>query len=171
MELVHLTTFDTVKCKNHLLARSLGAKHSVYIADSVLKDLSGVLRLFRLKPDHVPLSMTGQLTPIPLATCQSYLQAGQTFSTHHTMSAVFPDHNLFKDFDEVELGSRYWQPKLDAVQAQLDDLNSTYATDAEVVAAFAEQIAAAGDIFQLIDTKVLVETTRELGSGAGVPAV
>ena len=161
MEAVHLSTFDTVQCKNELLARALGSKHSVYIGDMVLRYDGQELKAFKLKKDHVPTTLVGQLPePIRKGSCEDYLQQGIRLGTYHKISALFPLHYLHKDFDEVELGASSWQPKLDAIQEQLDDLDSTYATDAQVVASFAEQIAAAGDVFNLVDTKVGEEKTR-----------
>ena len=161
MEAVHLSTFDTVQCKNELLARALGSRHSIYIGDMVLRYDGQELKAFQLKKDHVPTTLVGQLPePIRKGSCEDYLQQGIRLGTYHKISALFPLHYLHKDFDEVELGASSWQPKLDAIQEQLDDLDSTYASDAEVVAAFAEQIAAAGDIFTLVTNKVQVETTR-----------
>ena len=159
MEAVHLSTFDTVQCKNELLARALGSKRSIYIGDMVL-NYDGTLRAFKLKPYHVPTTLTGQVEALANATCEDYLQQAIRLGTYHKIGAVFPSQHLYDDFDEVELGASSWQPKLDAIQEQIDDLDSTYAQDAEVVAAFATQIAAAGDVFNLVESKVGEEKTR-----------
>ena len=165
----HISKLDHVHCRNELLARSLVCKKSIYIGDMVLK-YDGVLRAFKLKQDHVPVSLQGQISVIPLATCEDYLRAGQREGTHFHIEEIFSMDNLEDDFDEVELGASSWQPKLDAIQEQIDDLDSTYAQDAEVVAAFAEQIAASGDVFTLVTNKVAVETTRAEGKEAEIQA-
>ena len=117
----------------------------------------GVLRAFKLKPDHVPTNLYGEVPILARATCEDYYKAGQATGKFHHIEAIFSGDTFRDDFDEVELGASSWQPKLDALQVQIDDLDSTYASDAEVVAAFATQIAAAGDIFTLVETKVAAE--------------
>ena len=120
----------------------------------------GILRAYKLKPNHVPVTLDGLVDVIERATCEDYLRAGQALGTHFHIEEIFAGQNRFLDFDEVELGASSWQPKLDAIQEQIDDLDSTYAQDAEVVAAFATQIAASGDVFTLVTNKVAVETSR-----------
>ena len=160
MESVHHTELDNVHCKNDLLARALSSKHSVYIGDLLLRYDGDLLKTYKLKQDHVPTELAGQVTPIHNGTCEDYLKAGRRLGTFHKLSHLFPKHNLYRDFDEVEIGAHTWQPKLDALQEQIDDLDSTYAQDAEVVAAFADQIAESGDVFSLVTNKVAVETNR-----------
>ena len=159
MEAVHLSKFDIVNSED-VLARSLASKNCVYIGDMVLRYDGSVLRAFKLKKDHVPTTLAGQVSYIHNGTCEDYVQQGIRLGTYHHVSAVFPGHYLYDDFDEVELGASSWQPKLDAIQEQIDDLDSTYATDAQVVASFATQIAEAGDVFSLVTNKVQVETNR-----------
>ena len=160
MESVHYTELDNVHCSNDLLARALSSKHSIYIGDMLLRYDGDLLKAYKLKQDHVPTSMTGQTAPIPKGTCEDYLAEGRRLGTFHKLSHLFPKHNLYKDFDEVEIGAHSWQPKLDALQEQIDDLDSTYATDAQVVASFADQISSAGDVFTLVTNKVAVEANR-----------
>ena len=155
----HISKLDQVHCRSELLARALVCKRSIYIGDMVLK-YNGQLRAFKLKPDHVPTSLQGIVDVIPFATCQDYLFAGQSKGTHFHIEEIFAGQHRTQDFDEVELGASSWQPKLDAIQAQIDSLDSTYAQDAEIVAAFATQIAASGDVFTLVTNKVAVETSR-----------
>ncbi len=166
---VHISKLDQVHCRNELLARALVCKKSIYIGDMVLK-YDGILRAFKMKKDHVPVTLEGQVSVIEKATCADYLRAGHRLGTHFHIEEIFAGQNLYQDFDEVELGASSWQPKLDAIQEQIDALDSTYAQDAEVVAAFASQIAEAGDVFALVAAKVLVETTRSLGKEAEIQA-
>ena len=130
----------------------------------------GVLRAFKMKKDHVPVTLEGQVAVIRNATCEDYLQAGHRLQSHFHIEEIFAGQNLDDDFDEVELGASSWQPKLDAIQEQIDALDSTYAQDADVVAAFASQIAEAGDVFALVAAKVAVETTRAEGKEAEIQA-
>jgi len=166
---VHISKLDQVHCRSELIARALVCKKSIYIGDMVLK-YDGVLRAFKLKPDHVPVSLEGIVDVIQNATCEDYLRAGHRIKTHFHIEEIFAGQNLYEDFDEVELGASSWQPKLDAIQEQIDALDSTYAQDAEVVAAFASQIAETGDIFALVAAQVAVETTRALGKEAEIQA-
>ena len=156
----HISQLDHVHCNSELLAKALICSGTIYIADLALRFL-GTLRAFQLKPNHIPVALEGILTEaIPNATCKDYLKAGQDAKTHFHIEEIFAGQNLYDDFDEIEIGAQSWQHKLDALQAQIDDLDSTYAQDAEVVAAFAEQIAASGDVFTLVTNKVAVETSR-----------
>ena len=155
----HIRKLDHVHCRSELIARALVCKRSIYMGDMVLK-YNGQLKAFKLKPNHVPVSLEGITGVIQNATCQDYLIAGQEHGSHYHIEEIFATHNRHLDFDELEIGASSWQPKLDALQEQIDALDSTYAQDAEVVAAFAEQIAASGDVFALVTNKVAVETTR-----------
>ncbi len=170
---VHISKLDQVHCRNELLARALVCKKSIYIGDMALK-YDGVLRAFKLKPDHIPVTLADlggdQVAVIKNATCEDYLRAGHRIKTHFHIEEIFAGQNLYQDFDEVELGASSWQPKLDAIQEQIDALDSTYAQDAEVVAAFASQIAETGDVFALVAAKVLVETTRAGTEEAAIQA-
>ena len=134
---------------------------SALFLDDICLIHDGTLRAFQLKPDQVPATLVEwSVEVISPATCEDYFKVALGNGSHSSIQSVFPEHNLHLDFDEIEIGGHYWNPKLDALQAQIDDLDSTYAQDAEVVAAFATQIAAAGDVFNLVEAKVLVETTR-----------
>ena len=120
----------------------------------------GILRAFKLKQGHVPVVLQGVVDVIEKAKCADYLKRAIVSGKYHHIEEIFPSQNVYDDFDEVELGASSWQPKLDAIQEQIDDLDSTYARDAEVVAAFADQIAESGDVFSLVTNKVAVETNR-----------
>ena len=154
----HINRHDQIHCRNELLARALVCKKSIFIGDMVLK-YDGVLRAFKLK-SQVPVNLQGEVALIPNGTCEDYYRAGQHTGRFYHIEEIFSSDNLYDDFDEVEIGASSWQPKLDAIQEQIDDLDSTYATDAQVVASFATQIAEAGDVFSLVTNKVQVETNR-----------
>ena len=152
----HFTTKDRLRCKSELIAQALVTKQSIFIGDLLLT-YDGLLRTYKLKDAHVPTALE-DVAAIDIAlgaTCEDYLNLAIAAGTHFHIEAVFTAHNRHLDFDEVELGASSWQPKLDELQAQVDDLDSTYAQDAEVVAAFAEQIAASGDVFNLVANKVI----------------
>ncbi|HIO02262.1 MAG TPA: hypothetical protein EYN14_09945, partial [Alphaproteobacteria bacterium] len=154
------------------MAQALVTKKSIYIGDLLLH-YDGVLRTYKLKDAHLPTSLQANVPAIDVllgATCEDYLNLALGASTHFHMDSVFPGHNRHLDFDEVEIGAHSWQPKLDAIQDQISDLDSTYAQDAEVVAAFADQIAASGDVFALVAAKVAVEKLRAETEEAAIQA-
>ena len=166
------TTKDRLRCKSELLAQALVTKKSIYIGDLLLH-YDGLLRTYKLKDAQLPTSLQANVPAIDVllgATCEDYLNLALGASTHFHMDSVFPGHNRHLDFDEVEIGAHSWQPKLDAIQDQISDLDSTYAQDAEVVAAFAEQIAEAGDVFALVAAKVAVEKLRAETEEAAIQA-
>ena len=94
------------------------------------------------------------------ATCEDYLKLALVNGSHTNIQSVFPEHNLYLDFDEVEIGGHIWNPKLDALQAQIDVLDQTYATDVQVIQQIADSIGVAGNHADFVDAKVLVETNR-----------
>ena len=166
------TTKDRLRCKSELLAQALVTKKSIYIGDLLLH-YDGLLRTYKLKDAQLPTSLQANVPAIDVllgATCEDYLNLALGASTHFHMDSVFPGHNRHLDFDEVEIGAHSWQPKLDAIQDQISDLDSTYAQDAEVVAAFADQIAASGDVFALVAAKVAVEKLRAETEEAAIQA-
>jgi hypothetical protein len=115
-----------------------------------------------LRENHLPtfLAELGGYEVIKFGNVIEYLELAQSKDAAWTVHELFPDHYWQQDFVEVPIAHDTWQPKIDVLQAQIDDLDSTYATDAQVVASFADQIAAAGDVFNLVDTKVGEEKTR-----------
>ena len=160
---LHITKLDQVQASSDVWAGSVITSNAIFFDDICLRD-HGDLKAYKLRADHVPTFLEGKVDVLPSAGCKDYLQLAQSQDLAWTIHELFPEHYWDEDFEEVPLASGTWQPKIDALQAQIDDLDSTYARDAEVVAAFATQIAAAGDIFNLVATKVEEEKTRAVAA-------
>jgi hypothetical protein len=117
------------------------------------------LVVYKLK-DQVPERLSGLMAVIKNAKCIDYHKAATALGLNHSMHSIFPRQSFRVDFDEIEIGAQSWQPKVDGLQAQFDALALVNSLDSERVQAFVDQLSAGGDAFQLIDAKVLVETTR-----------
>ena len=158
---LHISRLDQVQASSDIWANTLITRNALFFNDVCLRH-NGELRAYFLIPDRLPsfLQQKGGFELIPNGKCIDYLEHAQSVDAAWTIHELFPEHFWHEDFQEVPLGNDTWQPKIDLLQAQIDALDSTYASDAEMVAAFAQQITAAGDVFALIDAKVLVETQR-----------
>ena len=165
MSKVH-SVIDQLQCKHDVYCNgALVTSKSLFLKDLLLtaENFQSPLKLYRLK-DQIPAALTGIVGYINGASCKDYLIAAMEKGLAFSIDAVFPVFNRFIDFDEVEIDGHNYQPKIDVLTARLDTLDDTFALDAEVVAAFVEQLSSGGDAFSLIDSKVLVETQRAIAA-------
>ena len=157
---LHISKLEQIQASSDVWAGSLITRDAIFFNDICLRH-HGELRAYKLRENHLPTYLEGgDYEVIQDGKCIDYLELAQANDKAWTIHELFPEHFWGLDFVEVPIAHDTWQPKIDELQAQIDDLDSTYATDAQVVASFAEQIAAAGDVFNLVDTKVGEEKTR-----------
>ena len=157
---LHISKLEQIQASSDVWAGSLITRDAIFFNDICLRH-HGELRAYKLRENHLPTYLEGgDYEVIEDGKCIDYLELAQANDKAWTIHELFPEHFWGLDFVEVPIAHDTWQPKIDELQAQIDDLDSTYATDAQVVASFAEQIAAAGDVFNLVDTKVGEEKTR-----------
>ena len=103
----HIHKLDQLHCRGQLIAEALVAQKSIFLGDLLLQ-YDGLLRTFKLKPDHVPVNLQAFVSeplPAPLATCEGYLRLGQRNQTHWHIEEIFSTDTKHEDFDEVELGA------------------------------------------------------------------
>ena len=155
-----VTRFDHLETVHDTVARGCLVGESLFIKNLALcpSERDGLV-VYKLK-DKVPEMLIGHVDLIENATCDDYLNAAIGLGLVCSMHSVFPHQYLQEDFDEIEIGSQSWQPKVDGLQAQFDALALVNALDSELAQEFVDQLSAGGDAFALIDAKVLVETQR-----------
>ena len=157
---LHIQTLDQVIAKSDIQAESLITRDAIFFDDICLRH-RGELRAYRLKTDHVPTFLAEQGgTIIQDGRCIDYLKEAQENDVAWTVHELFPDHFWEQDFDEVALSHDTWQPQIDTLQSQITAITQVYSTDDERIQYLAEQLASGGLIFDQVDAKVLVETTR-----------
>jgi len=164
-----ITLGETFHAVHELVGDAIVCEGSLFIGNILLATNGDHLRAYKLR-DEIPVSLTASLDhPIYNATFLDYLHAAQNKGIASPMGAIFSKENYHIDCEEIELDGHNFQPKLDVLTQRLDDLDLVNALDSEVVAAFVTQLAAGGDAFQLVESKVAVETSRAT-SAEGVNA-
>ena len=165
---LHIQQLDQVHAKSDLQAESLITRNAIFFDDVCLRH-RGELRAYKLKPEHVPsfLAAVGGYEVLESGRCIDYLEQAQRDDAAWTIHELFPDHFWDDDFDEVAISKDTWQPQIDALQSQITSITQVYSTDDERIQYLAEQLASGGLIFDQVDAKVLVETTRASAAESG----
>ena len=172
--MVLIKVFDQVRSRSDIdSGGSVVAKNSVYVGDVRLVWDGFHLAAFKLRP-QVPRTIQ-EIHPEDVSysagmDCAAWHKYSISQGQHYSMDAVFPFRNIDDDFEELEIGSHSWQPKLDVLTERLDLLDTLNALDQEVLDEFVAQLSAGGDAFQLIDAKVLVETDARIAAVASLQA-